>query len=265
MKRIPPYLQARETSPRQGRIPRRILQTFETHDVPDGMHQASQSWINLNPGFDYHCHDDAMRREFVAKHFDDATLKCYDALPAGAFRADLWRYCALYVHGGVYADIDMVCRTPLGELIGPDDEFIIAHGNKRSDLSNGFICTIPRHAILRQMIERVKPQILAADFPARVAAQCELPYDIVGPRGLAVMVNAMLGRPDQLPFELGRQQTAGLALRVLEKKRIGEFADRQGIERHVVDGDRVVLVCKYNGYDSDLAAMGMRHWTDRSP
>ena len=37
----------------------------------------------------------------------------WSTLRAGAAKADLWRYCALYVHGGVYLDLDACICGPL--------------------------------------------------------------------------------------------------------------------------------------------------------
>ena len=37
-------------------------------------------------------------------------------------RSDILRLVILYLHGGVYADVDTECVTPLREWIRPDDE-----------------------------------------------------------------------------------------------------------------------------------------------
>lgn len=41
----------------------------------------------------------------------------YDALETGVMRADMWRYTALYLYGGVYADVDIVAKPPIVELV----------------------------------------------------------------------------------------------------------------------------------------------------
>ncbi len=43
---------------------------------------------------------------------------------AGAFKADLFRYCVLLIRGGVYADMDVLLETNLDDAIGSDIGFM---------------------------------------------------------------------------------------------------------------------------------------------
>lgn len=43
-------------------------------------------------------------------------LSSFDRLPHPAHRADLWRYCVLFLRGGIYMDIKTVPLVPLNEL-----------------------------------------------------------------------------------------------------------------------------------------------------
>jgi hypothetical protein len=52
----------------------------------------------------YLFNDDACR-EFLAMTFPTDLVYAYDRLIPTAFKADLWRYCILYMFGGVYMDI----------------------------------------------------------------------------------------------------------------------------------------------------------------
>ena len=52
----------------------------------------------------YLFNDDACR-EFLAMTFPTDVVYAYDLLIPTAFKADLWRYCILYMFGGVYMDI----------------------------------------------------------------------------------------------------------------------------------------------------------------
>ena len=44
-------------------------------------------------------------------------LHVYDALETSVQRADMWRYSALYLYGGVYADVDVVAKPQMVELL----------------------------------------------------------------------------------------------------------------------------------------------------
>jgi len=51
--------------------------------------------------------------------------EAYDALIPGAFKADLFRYCVLFIYGGVYADIDVMLTSKLEMAIDDDVGFMV--------------------------------------------------------------------------------------------------------------------------------------------
>ena len=255
MSTIPRHVPAAGSAQWRGAVPRRVMQTFEGCDVPAGMWRAAASWRERNPQYEYRFFDDAARRQYLAEHFDRDVQRCYEALPAGAFRADLWRYCALLVDGGVYADLDTVCRRPLGRLLAEDDEFVVAHGKSRRMLFNAFVCCRPGHPFIRATIDRAVALVLAPDFPERLAAEPSFPFHVTGPGGLAAAVNIVLGRPIDTEFRVGRHDVAGVRFRILRKLHYRPLALRR-----VMDGLHTVLLCKYPGYDADLAAAKVVHW-----
>lgn len=54
-------------------------------------------------GWEYKFWSDAEAQNFLSTHFPAEVREAYDALRPGAFKADLFRYCVLLIHGGVYA------------------------------------------------------------------------------------------------------------------------------------------------------------------
>ena len=90
-------------------IPLKIFQTWTTKDLPEKMKERVEELKAINPRFEHYLFDDNDCREFIAKHFDKQVLNAYDRLIPGAYKADLWRYCVLYIHGGIYMDIKLKC------------------------------------------------------------------------------------------------------------------------------------------------------------
>jgi mannosyltransferase OCH1-like enzyme len=88
-------------------IPRKVFQTWKTHDMPEKMKANRDRMIELNPEFEYILMDDKQCRDFIKENFDYKTLNAYDSLVPGAYKADLWRYCVLYKYGGIYLDIKL--------------------------------------------------------------------------------------------------------------------------------------------------------------
>lgn len=114
-------------------IPPRIFQTWKSRTrIPPLLAAWSDSFRRLNPRFEHVLWDDADNRAFIAREFA-WFLPVYDAYPAEIYRADAVRYFHLYLHGGIYADMDTECLQPLDELctrrgvvlgrMGADDGF----------------------------------------------------------------------------------------------------------------------------------------------
>ena len=90
-------------------IPLKIFQTWSTKELPIHMMKNSITLQKQNPQFQYYLYDDEDCYEFIKSHFGPEVLNAYDTLIPGAYKADLWRYCVLYVHGGIYLDMKMRC------------------------------------------------------------------------------------------------------------------------------------------------------------
>lgn len=87
-------------------IPLNIFQTwYSKTDMPPNMKVTVEYLKSQNPEFTHYLFDDDDCRAFIAAHFDKDVVHAFDCLNPGAYKADLWRYCVLYVHGGVYLDI----------------------------------------------------------------------------------------------------------------------------------------------------------------
>lgn len=97
-------------------VPARIFQTWKDRlAVPPQFQAWSDSFRRLNPGFGYELWDDADNRRFITREFP-WFLEVYNAYPAEIYRADAVRYFFLYLHGGIYVDMDTECLQPLDSL-----------------------------------------------------------------------------------------------------------------------------------------------------
>jgi hypothetical protein len=228
------------------RIPRILHQTFETTSLAPRMHAAAMTWIEANPGFEYRFSTNEDRAAFIAAHFGEEVSRAYSRLDYGAFRADLWRYCALFVEGGVYADLDTVCRGPLEAVLRPEDEFVISRaGSLHFAAFNAFIASRPGHPFLQRAVERATATILSGvEFDG---------YMTTGPGGLGRAMNLVLGRAERAELTAGPADS--VPWRLIEKRVVDG-------RRVVTDGDAVILQTKYEGYLDDLDEMKVPHWED---
>lgn len=108
------------------KIPKIIFQTTFSKNIDSIYHYNSiLTYIELNPEYEYRLFDDKDCREFIKKNYDDNTLQCYDLLIPGAFRADFFRYCFLYINGGCYFDCKSILRKPLRQFINSNDTLLL--------------------------------------------------------------------------------------------------------------------------------------------
>ena len=182
-------------------IPRIIHQTWETLEVPVHMKRAVESWIEKNPTWTHCFHDDSTRRTLIHKHFSQRVLDAYDNIVPGAFRADLWRLCVLYVEGGVYTDVDTVSVVPLDDFLGGETEFCTSIDLNPAHLYNTFIASVPKHPFLWETIQRIIRNVETRYYGCKEFGFLE----ISGPAALGHGVNVALGRPVSNQFVHGSQ------------------------------------------------------------
>ena len=104
-------------------LPKNIFRTAKSYVVDSSLYEIHQTWINLNPEWDCYFFNDNDQRSFIEKYFDSEVLWAYDQIIPGAFKADLWRYCVLYIKGGVYVDHKFALLKPLNDILPDDIQF----------------------------------------------------------------------------------------------------------------------------------------------
>ena len=62
----------------------------------------------MNDNINLEYYDDTGARDFIINNYPSEVLWAYDKLIPGAYKADLWRYCVLYINGGIYVDIKFI-------------------------------------------------------------------------------------------------------------------------------------------------------------
>lgn len=91
-------------------IPRKIFQTWKTMNLPVNCKPFQQSILSNNKSFSYNLYDDPMVENFMKSV---PWYEFYKKLPYRIQQIDFFRYCLLYIHGGVYFDIDVECIQSL--------------------------------------------------------------------------------------------------------------------------------------------------------
>ena len=107
-------------------IPWTIWQTYRSKELGFESASARDTWLKQNHQIPMHLLDDNEVDSFIRHNFSSATHAAFKSYPIGVMRADFWRYAILYIHGGIYADIDTISLRPIREwfpalTVGNDD------------------------------------------------------------------------------------------------------------------------------------------------
>ena len=143
-------------------VPLDIYQSWHSHEVPIDMAENIDNLIEMNPEFNYHLFSDDDCRDFIIKHFDDDVLFAFNILKPGAYKADLWRYCVLYINGGVYLDIKFYSVVPIISLIKDnsvvfvkDRDWGVSFLTCQEGIYNAFIISPKNNIIFKHAIDKI--------------------------------------------------------------------------------------------------------------
>lgn len=106
-------------------IPLNLFTTWSTKELPPMMKKNYEELKNTNPEFNHFLYDDADCREFIEKYYEKEVLDAFDKLIPGAYKADLWRCCVLYIKGGIYIDIKLKCTNGFKFIALTEKEYFV--------------------------------------------------------------------------------------------------------------------------------------------
>jgi Glycosyltransferase sugar-binding region containing DXD motif len=87
-------------------------------ELPVLVDSAVQSVRSEHPEAAHHLLSGNDVRSFIAAHFESDVVAAYDLLTPYTYKADLARYCLLFIHGGLYIDLGIRFLTRLEPPLG---------------------------------------------------------------------------------------------------------------------------------------------------
>lgn len=168
-------------------IPKHIFMTHPNDEDPQtirdvkenvvsvgGMKEASVHFFDDQRMADSACH--------IAKELAELGVtgawEAFAKLRPGAYRADLWRYMALWSHGGVYLDMDLRVNISFDSWLPFDsDRLVLVHDRACDGYWNAVMASPRRSPAMLLVIERIVQKVLAEEYG-------EGPLDITGPTAL---------------------------------------------------------------------------------
>lgn len=230
------------------RIPNIIIQTYKTTQLAGRMFNNVSLLTSYNPEFVYHYFDDAQCLEFIVEHFGKTNIyDAYNSVLPGAFKADIFRLCVLYVYGGFYVDISMDATVSectllsLLQQVPSETDMIIVrdlHQDKFA-IYQAFIGTIAKNETVMYILQGIALRVLKQERPTETDISSRL-FFYTGPFAFGHFLNEYWGRPMKSPFDIGYVKD--------KKTLILEFNSDKTVR---APNGKVVIGNKYGGWQKD--------------
>ena len=145
-------------------IPLNIYLTWSNKQLPEKMKENVDIMRKVNPEFNIQIFDCDERREFIKNNFPEDILIAYDTLKPGAYKADLWRLCVLYINGGIYIDIKFNCINNFKFIAFTEREHLLLDRpgfwkEGEIGLANGIIVAKPKNELLLICINKISENV----------------------------------------------------------------------------------------------------------
>ena len=135
-------------------IPKNIFQTGPSNIIKNIIHYNSiMSFIDNNPDYSYYYYDNIDCRRFLRTYFDKFVNEAYDILVPGAYKADLLRYCLLYLYGGCYFDCKQILLKPLNNIIKEDDTLLLCKDFIEDGILNAVMLCVKNMDLMKIVID----------------------------------------------------------------------------------------------------------------
>lgn len=132
-----------------------INSTNTLSELPEYIQFCQSQIQNLYPNFKYHLYSGKEIEGILENNFPKDIITSYHSLKPYAYRADLARYCLLYLYGGLYIDLSLLCLSPL--TLGDTNFFAFRDLPEFSDpwwaITNAIIYSKPKSNIMKTAID----------------------------------------------------------------------------------------------------------------
>ena len=238
-------------------IPHQIFTGISTLDLINP--QLAENYRNLtdlNPGWTHTIFTNDMQEEFMKLNFEGEIFKAYLSVDSrfGSARNDLFKYCLIYLKGGIWLDAKSTCTRSFSEILRPDDRFLLSYWPNLStgpanelfwadrckipcpEFVNWVIISEPKHVFLQHVIERVVSNIQTYNpIKHGIAEQA-----VLGTTGPLVYTNSIF--------------------KIMESSSYRFFeAHKEGIEYSIFRGmeHRKIIKSRYHGRIAPLVRRGI--------
>jgi tetratricopeptide (TPR) repeat protein/mannosyltransferase OCH1-like enzyme len=143
-------------------IPKRIMQFWDSEDLPPDVDHLMRGWGDRNPDHTRHVFCDRTARAYLRRQHPDSVLAAYRRAQEAAQKSDIFRLAWLAAEGGVYADADDRSLRPLATII-PANADLVMYQEDVASIGNNFIAARAGHPVIVLALSRAVEAINRGD------------------------------------------------------------------------------------------------------
>jgi hypothetical protein len=210
--------------------PKIIFQTYyDKTKIPQKVYDNIKKF---GDGYKHIIYDDEECLDFLKMHFTQEVIDKFKEL-SGAHKADLFRYCIVYIYGGIYLDIKTELIMPISEIFNLPKTYSVISIIKDT-IYQGVIATWPKNPFFLRLIKYIvaKPAIIAT-----------LDYQIYTSDFYDQIKNetGQVKDGENGDFYLFREKCTG-------KQDCNDGLDRYGFCCNIYDGDKKIIKTRYSDF-----------------
>jgi mannosyltransferase OCH1-like enzyme len=147
------------------KIPNIVHLTFCSTKLPIDIIKILQKNKDISSYCSFRFYDDLMCDELIKTHFKPNIYNAYSSINPvyGAMKADFFRYCVLYLIGGIYVDVKSSINYPLFKIIQKDDiclldiprNYLEPWRKNNPTYEQWLLIFAPKHPYLHNMINQM--------------------------------------------------------------------------------------------------------------
>jgi mannosyltransferase OCH1-like enzyme len=135
-------------------IPLHLYTCWHTKELPPLMKENYDKLVETNPKITFHLYDEDDCREFISQNFDKDVLNAYNSLLPCSYKSDLWRFCILYINGGIYMDIKYRCVNGFKFISLTEKEHFVKD-RPEDCVYTALISCLPKNEIMLNCINKI--------------------------------------------------------------------------------------------------------------